>query len=165
MHIAKLIFAPILSSTMETIATTSSTAGAGPLSAALSNIGSSPHAVGAAWLVSSAVFTTYSTTKFLQYVYDDDQNALKQKMERSPLPAPRPTFLHQFFSLPPPSMLTLWRFLGSLLLGLTLHPDLQIIARVKQTIDLVPHVALPALFLFVANLANSYVGWCCSGSR
>lgn len=129
----------------------------GPLSSALSNLGSSPHAVGAAWLISSAVFTTFSTTKFLQYAYEDDQESLKMKMEQTPLPAKRPSFMKQFFSLPPPSMLTLWRFFGSLMLGLLIQSDFAVMSRVKQTLELVPLMALPALFLFIANMANSYV--------
>ena len=32
-----------------------------------SGLTNNPHVVGAAWLVSSALFTTYSTTKFLKY--------------------------------------------------------------------------------------------------
>ena len=127
-----------------------------PLASFLSNLHSSPQVVGAAWLVSSAVFTTYSTTKFLQFSYDDPES-LRRKMERTALPFQH-RYVKRFLSLPPPSMLTLWRFLGSLLLGLLLHPDFEIPARVKQTWDLIPNVALPAAFLFVANLANSCVG-------
>jgi len=146
------------STTMDMLATPDGASSAvGPLSSALSNLGSSPRAVGAAWLISSAVFTTYSTTKFLQFGYEDDRESLKVKMERTPLPAKRPSFIQQFFSLPPPIMLTLWRFLGSLLLGLLVQSDFAVMSRVKQTLDLVPLMALPALFLFIANMANSYV--------
>ena len=129
--------------------------GAGPISSALSSLGTSPHVVGAAWMVSSVVFTTYSTTRFLQFVFVDDRASLKRRMKETHLPANPSSFIKRFLSLPPPSMLTLWRFLGSLLLGLMLHPDVNVIARLKQTLDLIPLVGLPALFLFVANLSNS----------
>lgn len=133
-------------------------AGGGPLSSALSNLGASPQAVGIAWLVSSTVFTTYSTTRFLQYAFEDHQGSLKRKMEQTHLPSKPSSIGRRFLSLPPPNMLTLWRFLGSLLLGLLLHSDFDVIARLKQTLGLIPLVGLPALFLFVANLTNSYVG-------
>ncbi len=41
-------------------------------------------------------------------------------------------------------------------MGLLLHPDLQLIAqRVQSTLTNIPHFTLPALFLFIANYANS----------
>lgn len=125
---------------------------AGPL-AFLSSLPTNPPVVGVAWLVSSAVFTTYSTTKFLKYSYDGKTD-LKEKLHRIELPAQHP--LSRFFSLPPPTMLTLYRFAGSLLLGLTFHPpDFAILERIRSTIAAVSDFALPAAFLFIANLANS----------
>ena len=129
--------------------------GAGPISSALSSLGTSPHAVGAAWMVSSALFTTYSTTRFLRFAVIDDRASLKRRMKETYHPSNPPSFINRFLSLPPPSTLTLLRFLGSLLLGLLLHPDFNVIARLKQTLNLIPFVGLPALFLFVANLSNS----------
>jgi hypothetical protein len=94
--------------------------------------------VGAAWVLSSTLFTTYSTTKFLKFVPRD--NGEKGK---SMLPIPRP------------ALLTLLRFSGSLALGLFAHPNLHILERIRETLELAPAFAFPALFLFIANYANS----------
>lgn len=131
-----------------------------PLTLAFSNLPSNPHAVGAAWLVLSAVFTTYSTTKFLSF--GDDSIVMRQRIEKATLPLHhsqrQPTrFIQRFMRLPLPNLLTLYRFSGSLLLGLLVHPDLAIWSRLKHTLQLIPSVAFPAFFLFVANFANSYV--------
>lgn len=59
-------------------------------------------------------------------------------------------------SLSRPTLLTLYRFSGSLLLGILFHqPILAVMDRIKQTIASLPLFALPATFLFVANYANS----------
>jgi hypothetical protein len=95
--------------------------------------------VGAAWVISSAFFTTYSTSAFLRY----EPSVFKQK----------PPFTTRISR---PALLTICRFGGSLLMGLLLHPDLQLIAqRVQSTLTNIPHFTLPALFLFIANYANS----------
>ena len=121
--------------------------------AVLSSFKTSPSAVGVAWLVSSAVFTTYSATKFLKYSYSDDQTQLQRKLHKIQLPLHR--YTNRFLSLPPASMLTMYRFAGSLVLGLLLHPDLAVIERFRSTMAAVPALAVPAAFLFVANFANS----------
>jgi hypothetical protein len=94
-------------------------------------------AVGAAWVLSSTLFTTYSTTKFLKYV--PKENVKKGDA----LPIPRPT------------LLTMLRYSVSLALGLFAHPDLYIIERIRETLELARSFALPALFLFIANYTNS----------
>jgi hypothetical protein len=59
-------------------------------------------------------------------------------------------------SLSRPTLLTLYRFSGSLLLGILCHqPFFAVMDRIKQTIASLPLFALPATFLFVANYANS----------
>ena len=102
-------------------------------------------AVGAAWMISSVVFTTYSTTSFLKHKYMNDGGRGKKA-----------TFVKPEGSrLPRATLLTLYRFGGSLLLGMLAHPDLHVVDRVRETIHLLPPFALPAIFLFVANYANS----------
>jgi hypothetical protein len=54
-----------------------------------------------------------------------------------------------------PTLLTLSRFGGSLLLGLVAHTDGAVAARWVATLSAARHFALPALFLFIANYANS----------
>ena len=93
--------------------------------------------VGAAWMVSSALCTTYSTTRFLKYMPESEV----QKTKKS--------------ALPRATLLTVLRFGGSLALGLLAHPDIRIIERVKETWNLLPVFSLPAFFLFVANYSNS----------
>ncbi len=106
-----------------------------PTFAAISN---NVQVIGAAWMLSSALFTTYSTTKFLKF----KESATNLGMP-SRLPLSRST------------LLTLYRFSGSLLLGLVGHPDLHILGRIRETWRLCPTFAWPAVFLFIANYANS----------
>jgi hypothetical protein len=100
-------------------------------------------AIGAAWMISSVVFTTYSTTSFLKYKNDGDFGKKVTLDKPKGLPLPRAT------------LLTLYRFGGSLLLGMLAHPDLHVVDRVHETLQLLPPFALPAIFLFIANYANS----------
>jgi hypothetical protein len=58
-------------------------------------------------------------------------------------------------SLTRPTALTLFRFGGSLLFGIILHPNLKVLERIKQTKDFIPDFTLPAALLFIANYANS----------
>lgn len=94
--------------------------------------------VGAVWMVSSAILTTYSTTKYLKYDGNGEGFSLLKHVNR-----PRPT------------LLTISRFGGSLLLGLLLHPNLGVLQRVKDSIQVLPEFLLPAVFLFIANYLNS----------
>lgn len=111
---------------------------------ALSSLANNVNFVGSAWIVSSALLTTYSTTRFLKF----EVPAAEQK---SGAPLQESSAL----SLPRPSLLTLYRFGGSLLLGLLAHPDFHTLKRVKDTWEAVSDFALPAAFLFLANFANS----------
>lgn len=107
------------------------------ISSTLDNV----HTVGAAWMLTSALCTTYSTTKFLKYT--PPANAHAHSMKARGLPLSRA------------ALLTLLRFGGSLVLGLLLHPNFDILSRIDETRRLLPTFALPAIFLFVANYANS----------
>ena len=107
--------------------------------------------VGAAWMASSALLTTYSTNKFLKY--SPVENLAKKDIESNVVEINRTnSILHR---LSRASLLTLLRFGGSLMLGLIAHPDFQILERIQETLRLVPDFALPALFLYIANYANS----------
>lgn len=103
----------------------------------LDTFAKSPNAVGAAWIISSSLFTTYSTTKFLKY---HSEHTVDEK---------------HLITLPRPALLTFYRFSGSLILGLLLHPNLHIMKRLYDTLNSIHDFALPAAFLFIANYANS----------
>jgi drug/metabolite transporter (DMT)-like permease len=127
--------------------------------------------VGAAWLISSAFFTTYSTTAFLKFGMEDHES--HARFRKSPRPwkgAGYSTTLPLVSKLPQsqsiltrilggvsrPTLLTLCRFSGSLALGLFLHADMSGVARrVRETWRLAPSFALSAIFLFIANYCNS----------
>lgn len=108
----------------------------------LSSLAGNTRAVGAAWMVSSALLTTYSTTTFLKY----DKDPMRHKSKGVPLLG---------HNLSRPAFLTLCRFGGSLILGLLAHPNLDILKRLRDTRKDLPDFALPAIFLFIANFANS----------
>jgi Triose-phosphate Transporter family len=143
----------------------------------------SAQVVGAAWVISSAVLTTYSTTLFLKYPREKDQDrfsrlptiASSASSSASSLPPTKKNpltdgarFLPSLSSkvsrqttsflqaVPRATLLTLFRFAGSLLLGLFLHLDVgQIGSRIAETRQWVPSFAVPAVLLFVANYSNS----------
>jgi multidrug transporter EmrE-like cation transporter len=96
-------------------------------------------AVGATWVISSAIFTTYSTTKYLRYTTTPD---LKLQISKTSI-------------LPRATQLTVFRFSGSLILGLLVHPNLRVVKRIQETINLLSHFSIPAIFLFIANYFNS----------
>jgi hypothetical protein len=108
----------------------------------LSSLAENTHAVGAAWMVSSALFTTYSTTRFLKY---DTVSKVEPQSQAEEI----------LSNMPRPTLLTLCRFGGSLLLGLLAHPNANVLQRIRDTRKVIPDFALPAVFLFIANYANS----------
>lgn len=116
---------------------------ASPQPSLLSSLGGNTQLVGAVWMLSSALFTTFSTTKFLKY----DENPVGNPSQGR--------FVLRHFNRPRPTLLTLYRFGGSLLLGLLLHPNLRIVERVRDSMLVFPDFAMPAVFLFIANYANS----------
>lgn len=86
----------------------------------------------------SVLFTTYTTTRFLKHT-----PPLHHVETSNKTPITKAT------------LLTLFRFSGSLILGLFAHPNLHVIERIKETLELLPHFAFPAVFLFIANYSNS----------
>jgi hypothetical protein len=126
----------------------------------LQSLPMNPQAIGTAWLISSAVFTTYSTTTFLKFnsnTVDSTEltSGRKSKRQSKRAIAAAKVAKQVLPVLSRPTLLTLFRFGGSLLLGLLAHPDLQLMHRIRETLAAVPDFALPALFLFTANFANS----------
>lgn len=108
-------------------------------------IGSNPHIVGAAWFASSALFTTYSTHKYLKYEPPSSTNDLR----KDPLIASRS------MKLAPADQLTIWRFFGSLCIGLVLSSNFDVLGRIQKMLQVSSSFALPGIFLFVANLSNA----------
>mmetsp|Transcript_8828 Transcript_8828/g.14674 ORF Transcript_8828/g.14674 Transcript_8828/m.14674 type:complete len:338 (+) Transcript_8828:22-1035(+) len=111
----------------------------------LSSLTDNTHVVGAAWMISSALFTTYSTTRFLKY----------DTVSTSAVVDPKSRAARLLSTMPRPTLLTLCRFGGSLLLGLLAHPNANVMQRIRDTKKVLPDFALPATFLFIANYANS----------
>ena len=127
------------------------------------------HLVGSAWILSSAILTTYSTTKFLKYRDEDEEeqllsansskgviNRLKTLGSRGKQKGHQATHLPKFSRA---SLLTLYRFSGSLFLGLLMHSQFynlsMLCPRFLQTIQASKSFLLPSLFLFIANYTNS----------
>jgi len=142
------------------------------------------HLVGPAWIISSAILTTYSTTKFLKYQGDESVavtassnnkssifkmgSSIKNKMQlqQNGDPSSQHNILHGKKSRSIPvsklsraSLLTLYRFSGSLLLGLFMHAQFYQLSalppRFIQTLEAAKLFLLPSLFLFIANYCNS----------
>ena len=155
-----------MSSTIASAAAKTTEAAAASVSSTpgiLPSIFNNVHAVGFAWMLSSAVLTTYSTTKFLKYpTTETDGYNRVQRNRRKTLESRFPLLASLTSSLSSPitamsraGLLTLYRFSGSLLLGLIAHPDFRVLGRMKQTFQLAPSFFVPAIFLFTANYSNS----------
>ena len=127
------------------------------------------HLVGPAWILSSAILTTYSTTKFLKYKNEEEEewmttstskngvlNLLKSLKSRKQ--STEKTTIHPQ-KVSRASLLTLYRFSGSLCLGLLMHSQFYNLAmlypRLLKTISSSKSFFLPSLFLFIANYSNS----------
>eukprot|EP00529_Nitzschia_sp_RCC80_P019437 CAMPEP_0113469064 /NCGR_PEP_ID=MMETSP0014_2-20120614/15697_1 /TAXON_ID=2857 /ORGANISM="Nitzschia sp." /LENGTH=431 /DNA_ID=CAMNT_0000361511 /DNA_START=312 /DNA_END=1607 /DNA_ORIENTATION=- /assembly_acc=CAM_ASM_000159 len=150
--------------------------------AAVASLATNVQAVGAMWMISSAFFTTYSTTKFLKYKKAPPQASTTTKKRQTFIPAAaaaaasgmlpsqsrstktasttKKIFHRPHLSLSRSTLLTLYRFSGSLLIGILIGTtgDLRIasiVARIRHTYELCPSFVLPALFLFIANYANT----------
>ena len=198
----------------------------------LSKFASNPLAVGAAWMVSSAIFTTYSTTKFIKYkkpttatirISDEQQHPfwvqqqqqrlvdrlrpLRNRLRRryaamvhprknvhwpfdsrnkktNRIPPKDVTTFNQLSgtqqiqsesvpldgggdaprTLSPSSLLTMYRFAGSLLFGLLFSTtsSSSIQQRFHVTMTTIPTLLIPSICLFIANFSNTYVYLFCS---
>jgi hypothetical protein len=142
------------------------------LSSLASSIASDKYWVGSAWMVSSAILTTYSTTKFLKHAGQHETKAFSRppstgqhgtssprsaieldSMSEASRKSSRPANLSRA------SLLTLYRFSGSLLLGIFVHTHFyqlsMCIPRFLKTVNAAKMFLLPSLFLFIANYSNS----------
>jgi drug/metabolite transporter (DMT)-like permease len=179
------------SSSLATLASTASSASASSLSNVaaggeaaaplfstwVSAFSNNSHLVGSAWIISSAILTTYSTTKFLKYqgeepsvmmpssskgsIFSLGRNKEKIKQQQNVEPQ---NILQGKKSIPVSklsraSLLTLYRFSGSLLLGLFMHAHFYqlsaLLPRFVETLEAAKLFLLPSLFLFIANYCNS----------
>jgi len=120
-----------------------------------SSLSNNAKLIGPTWILSSAIFTTYSTTSFLKY-----------KSARSSLIPPKKsnnnfssliTKSHNQFKIKNrPALLIFYRFSGSLLCGLFVHSKPFLWKdRLRSTLSHIPDFTLPSLFLFLANFSNS----------
>ena len=115
-----------------------------------------------AWIASSAILTTYSATSFLKYGHQSDKKSILPVAASIPITTRgRRTNLlgdllaRPFLQMSRPARLTLYRFAGSFALGLLLHPNINVLQRLVETIHSARTFLLPALLLFAANLSNS----------
>lgn len=125
------------------------------------------HLVGSAWILSSAILTTYSTTKFLKYRNDEEEDLMASSVPKGVLNRLRSLGKNSHQGQTPSqrahfsraSLLTLYRFSGSLFLGLLIHSQFynltMMYPRFLQTIQASKSFLLPSLFLFIANYTNS----------
>lgn len=128
---------------------------AGTAAAAVSLAGNT-HLVGSAWIVSSAAFTTFATTRFLKYTAPSKKVGFEEKLKEEVSTRKSLGNNEAVMSISRPVLLTLYRFSGSLLMGLLIHsPMCQVLQRARQTYGAIPHFAMPAAFLFIANYCNS----------
>jgi hypothetical protein len=122
--------------------------------------------------VSSAILTTYSTTKFLKHSGQLEKKAFSGPPSNDQYGSSSPRAAIEFDSmyeasrkpsrpanLSRASLLTLYRFSGSLLLGIFLHTHFyqlsMCIPRFLKTVNAAKMFLLPSLFLFIANYSNS----------
>ncbi|GFH54266.1 hypothetical protein CTEN210_10742 [Chaetoceros tenuissimus] len=143
-----------------------STSIASPMVAAWSNSA----VMGSGWMFSSIIFSTYFTTEFLKYEENGQASKIKDlnndfilrqhefmKTHKRPLlQKQRQAISEALKSLSRPQLLTLYRFSGSLLMGIFVHTNVFAWKqRLLDTIKYMPDFALSAIFLFVANYSNS----------
>lgn len=137
------------------------------------------HLVGPAWVISSAILTTYSTTKFLKYQGDESMAVMPSSTNKNSIfslgsrnkdnsqlqqNGKAQHILQGKKSIPAAklsraSLLTLYRFSGSLLLGLFMHAHFYqlsaLLPRFIKTLEAAKLFLIPSLFLFIANYCNS----------
>lgn len=148
-----------ISSAGSSVSSTSISAAVG--SSVLSTLGSKKVFVGGFWVLSSALLTTYSTTKFLKYEdkpheLGDRGDFLSRVKKASSDASSSNQDTQRIPTMSRPALLTLYRFAGSLLLGIVIgRPYSAILDRIRMTKALLPAFALPASFLFCANFCNS----------
>ena len=113
--------------------------------------------VAGAWVVSSAILTTYSTTAFLKFPkFGPDFLLRKNARFKGENAAVSECAGNVSSVLDRATLLTLLRFGGSFLLGLLARSDLRLVPKlVAQTVADARYFIPSAVFLFVANYCNS----------
>lgn len=135
----------------------------GASSSALS-FASHPASVGSCWMFSSVIFSTYYTTAFLTHGLSKEKDDFHERQmemmagakEEPPLKGREVRISSSLKCLSRSQLLTLYRFSGSLLLGIFANPRVfECGQRLMDTIHHMRGFALPAIFLFAANYSNS----------
>mmetsp|Transcript_18002 Transcript_18002/g.22036 ORF Transcript_18002/g.22036 Transcript_18002/m.22036 type:complete len:379 (-) Transcript_18002:38-1174(-) len=123
--------------------------------------------VGTSWMLSSMIFTTYFSTSFLKY--DEHQKPKindfysrlkneKEKIDRSVVTKAqnRESLIFNILNYyTRPQLLTIFRFMGSFLLGIFANFNLsQWNERLKLAIQMMSEFKVSALFMFLANYFN-----------
>lgn len=157
-----MVLASTISSAAAAVGSTSS-----PIT--LTSAASNPLLVGGGWMFSTIIFSTYYTNVFLKYdgsKEEDRQGDFSDRQMKALLKNTSPLEVGRtgrgnplvgiLGTISRPQLLTLYRFSGSLLLGIFAHPKiLDWWTRIERTIQFSGEFALPALFLFMANYCNS----------
>lgn len=153
------------------------------MSTILSTLSQNPHFIGSLWMLSSAVFTTYTTTSFLKYdkfsdtkhkqilpTFSNKVTISRQQQQQQQHPRKNNILIHKIQhtkqeaisklisirnQIARPAQLTLYRFFGSLFLGIFLHTDFSWVKRIQNTLVLSQDFFFPSICLFLANYANS----------
>jgi len=193
----------------------------GPLNASsispvVSSLANSIPVVGAVWVLSSAIFTTYSSTAFLKYTPSSVEDRIDEELgfstsleihreskscssvrektaktyssspsfPRIGSVADRSTYRRKpgsdsssamndvikdsrsrnisnpralpSIGLSASTLLTLYRFAGSMMLGLIVPNPSKLAVKVEETLPLIPHFLIAAVFMFTANYSNSF---------
>jgi len=152
------------------IATTLTSTCVGPMQTdtvlhnSITSLSSSSTAIGSAWFLSSMILSTYANKAFLKYESTpaDDFSSRQEAVKGGPpvvissANESQGSYISSILrKLSRPQLLTLYRFLGSSLMGIFLHVNLGGWSeRLKLTLHYSRDFALPAMFLFVANHCN-----------
>ena len=164
------------SSTLPTVVASASAAAlSSPFSTWATSVANNKIWIGSAWIISSAILTTYSTTKFLKYQDDKSStisssdasskfrsilnNSKEEQKLTTKIDKPTSDKKIRRTNMSRASLLTLYRFSGSLLLGLFIHAHFyqlsKLVPRFMKTVQVANMFLLPSIFLFIANYSNS----------
>lgn len=153
---------------MEASSTSLATAVGTATASSASSLVPYPIIVGSGWMFSSIVFSTYYTTAFLTNGIPKEKNDFHERKvaimsgneKTSEIQASantrRAKFNNTLKNMSRSKLLTLYRFSGSLLLGVVGNLNvMECGQRIMDTIKYMGAFSVPALFLFVANYCNS----------
>lgn len=130
----------------------------------VSSLSTNPALVGSAWIVSSSLFSTFYTTSFLKHrdnadAFNSDGNdfELRQQKENVKMTrCPVSRLSYAMSNIPRPMLLTLYRFIGSFLIGIFANVNIfGVRGRIEKTLQLAKDFLLPTVCLFTANFFNT----------